>query len=488
MTTGQVTLEVVVASVWARRTADGAPGWMRGLGASDTRRQLGPAVAGRRHGLAAPTPGGQGRRTGPVVLDPDEARDLEAWLAGPGWDAVRDLCEVALRLKDRTVRDLRRSGAAVLPRAVGSWALTVVADRHRRYGGCPYDEDLTEAEYEFRCRFTDEEPLRRMRLGPADFEAVAGPAWDRLWPPDQVLPEAHRPSLYGLGADARPPLFGRCGNWRCGTDRPIFLRYRRYFDGSARTQAPGVDPECHVTRRYRDREPSSVVLDEVRRAARPFGLADAGHAAAVVAVAQGMRPGRGRDTGTAPTPAEWVDRCTALSDEADVDLERVVTDVAARWIATTTRTGVIGLNGRDLADAVTRRVHHVLHGREVVWDTPLDRAEFATALRGSFDRHLVEYGAPPGRKDPAGAEPGGRPEDVTRSADEVPAAASDLTAVQKRTLDMLKAEPRSTELVELVLIGDERWRALYDGIVEGVDGVLDADGFHELALDLAEVN
>ncbi|WP_224401701.1 hypothetical protein [Pseudonocardia sp. ICBG1034] len=485
--THTVTLEEVLAAVWARHTAGGAPEWMHGLGASDTRRRLGRAVAARWLGLAAHTESGGGRVRSTVRLDPEEAVALQRWLGGPGWDVVRDLSRTARTMKDETVATLRAGGVTVTPRDVGSWALGVVGAFHWRHGRYPTVADLAETADRYQASSHREGPLRTLRLERPAFDAVADPEWDRVWPKDRAAAPPSAVGL-GLGRAERPPMYGRTGDWQAGTDRPVHLRYRRYFDNRSRIAAPGVAPERHITRRYLGGDPSVIVVEELRRAAAPLGLAVTGHVAGVTAVANALRPNPRRalvrDVDGVGLLAAWSEAADPLPVGPDPDLTRAVAAFAVEWTANTDLAEVLELDAASLGRAVARRVWHRLHGREVEWDTPVDRAGLVRELRGAFQRHLLEYDEPPdGPPQPAVSSA------ADRSPDEPPAAAADLTEAQQRTFGVLGLDPRTPRMTAMMLDGDEAgWRQLYSEIVAGLDGALSADAVFDFMHDLPEAS
>lgn len=449
-------MDELVRHIWAARDPDPHSSWLDGLGASDVRRALLRKVCSWVLDIPAPGTAGaherEDRRLTGFDPDGDDPRRLRDWFRDGGWPVVEQLCAVAGALKRTTVDALRDTPARVRGRDVALWALGVVGRRYWDKGVVPTVTELAGELTAYVTARAAEGPLLAMRLSEERFVEAVRADWERRWPADRP-PSGIRPSALGLGRDRRPCLRGWRGDWKHGTDRSVYSRYRRYFDASSRSglfDTDDLDPDRHVTRRYLSRTARDVALAEVDRACRPLGLDRPAHVETVVAVARGLGPATERPASDM-TLAGWTTATTPPGPE----LAAAVARWAAEWIANNELAARLDSGGPRLVRGVVCRLWHYLHGREVEWDTALTRLDTTRLIKMCFGMHLWDG--------PPELEPESTP--------------VEFDAREQATADLINQHPDGWDLVRRALAADPGWPAAYAEIVPDDPRYLDVDGF-----------
>jgi hypothetical protein len=401
------TVDVTVDALWAARSPDPGRPWLAPFVPSDVRRRIVRQVALRHLGID-PGPTRPLERYDPAT----DGASLRRWFGdGAGWALVEELCTLAASLK----RELSAAdpGSPQWRRGIGLWALGQVGSHYHRRGEVPTADDLARFAVDRRHRWGRGALPRQLSL--QEFVAAADPTWHAEWPVAWPEP-GYAPAALGLGRDERPPLVSPRGNWKHGTDRDLYHRYGLYFDPRARSRAFDtgyLDPQRHITQRYRDAAPERVALEVVRRACRPLGLSCPGHAPAVAAAAHGLRREPGPPK-SGPDLVEWTAEAEGLPTVPDADLSIAVRTYAAFWIENSKLAGQLDVDDDRFPTGVVRRLWHRLHGREIEWETAHRRSELASQVRWCFAQHLRDLWDPPSAIERAVPEEGAAPDPVDR--------------------------------------------------------------------------
>ena len=442
-----------VHEIWSVRDPDPDSPWLAGLGSSDVRRVLLRKVCSRVLGIPAPGVAGvlEQQDRGLIGFDPGaDPQRLRAWFRQDGWPVVERLCTVAGALKRTAVEALRPTPARVRGRDVALWALGVVGRRYWDDGVEPTVRELADDVAAYVSFRAAEGPLQDLRMPEAEFVEAVQAEWDIRWPADRP-PVGIAPSTLGLGHDRRPCLGGWRGDWKSGTDRSVYSRYRRYFDASSRSglfDTEELDPGHHVTRRHLGGTKLDVATTELDRVCRPLGLATTVHVDTVVAVARGLGPATDR-VASDMTLDGWAAAGLPPGDELSAAVARWTAD----WIANNALAARLNSGGPQLVRGVVRRLWHYLHGREVEWESALNRVDTIRLIKMCFGRHLWDL--------PPELDPDSKPH-----ADR-----------EQATVNLINEHPGGPALVRRVLARDPGWPAAYREIVPDDPRYLAVDEF-----------
>ena len=442
-------LEAALRVLWDERHPR-RPIWLPGLHLKHVTGTIMIGVVARAADIAA-------MRSGVGVPDRERLRRI---LDGGGWTEVRAQCVVAETYLAVTwarfqALPLDRRPAADR-QAVSEKACTDVRAVHRLATDGTTEVQLTTAVAAARDRYERAELaraplLRRLTDDSDEFAARHRDRYEAAWRDrDVAAHDAHPPWRLGLGALARPPL-GLAPrrrrddrddrmDWRLGTDRPVFARYRHYASkrGADRVEATaramGVDGDRHMWSRMLDGDPDRPAHVEVDRAAMPLGLRFAAHRSFLAMLQDGLLRGdvetarRGPKDRVAPRRAVLDRWCAAHrvlptgQDEALADaLGHSCASAAVRYSSVTTLAGSVGARAGGTADrvpaggaagrptdgagraewtgqvelGVLRRMWRECLHCEVEWDAPLTPARLPRLVAGMFGAHLVELATRP---------------------------------------------------------------------------------------------
>lgn len=517
-------LDAALRVLWDERHPQ-RPLWLPNLLLKHVTRTIMSGVLSRSADIAA-------MRSGIGRSDRDRLRTL---LDGGGWTDVEAHCVAAdayMAAAWAHFLALPRAQRPVANReAVSEKASTDVRAVYLRATHETTDAELADAVAAARERYERVEitraPLLRKLIDDNDeFVARYRDRYEASWRARDVVAHDADPSWrLGLGSLARPPiglLHRRSADdrmdWRLGTDRPVFARYRHYISkrGAERVEttarAMGVGSDRHMWSRLLDHDPDGLAHAELDRATEPLGLRFPTHRSLLAMLRQGVIRGDvetarlGPKDTVAPRKAvldRWCAAHPTLPETEDEDLIDALghgcASAAVRYSSVTTLAESIGARDQDrtvdleaepatgrpayatgqaewtgqVELGVLRRMWLECLNCEVEWGAPLTPARLPTLVAGMFGAHLIELATRP----------------IMRP--DAPEARDEWTQQQ----DTLRAlGPDLQDLARATLSDADGWRDRFDDALrrahpEAPPGhVLDAEQFRRLVTRLWAVH